>query len=468
MSFNESRHSHAPARAAGPRSETDAEVHDLIGVGFGPSNLAIAIALRGLGDTGLSTHFVEKQPRFVWHGGMLLPGSDMQISFLKDLALPRDPSSPFTFLAYLHEKGRLMDFINQKTFFPSRVEFNDYLGWAAERFASCVSYGEEVVALEPEVSGGAVDTVRVVSRGPEGRTRVRRARNLALATGGAPRVPELFAPLREAARVFHSSAYLARIDGLGLERHPAPRIAVVGAAQSAAEIFLDLTSRFPHGRVDMIVRGHALRPSDDTPFVNEIFHPEFTDFIFRQSEPRRRALIADFKSTNYSVVDADLIDRIYAILYQQRVTGDERHQVRRLTTVTQARVSRDEAAGAADAGAIVLDLSIGPDGVAGRETYDAVVLATGYGRDGGRALLSGIEPYVTIGAVGRDYRLASVPEFHPAVFIQGTNEGSHGLSDTLLSVLAGRGQEIADALIAACAAAEVRGEARVLRQAARM
>ncbi|MFG1472860.1 SidA/IucD/PvdA family monooxygenase [Xanthobacter agilis] len=189
----------------------------------------------------------------------------------------------------------------------------------------------------------------------------------------------------------------------------------------------------------------------------------WTDRAGWRRRPRRRALIADFKSTNYSVVDADLIERIYALLYQQQVTGDHRHQVRRLTQVTHA-----QAVGGAADGAIRLDLSMGPDGVAGAEIYDAVVLATGYSRDGGRALLSGLEPYVAIGAVGRDYRLATVPEFRPAVFVQGTNEGTHGLSDTLLSVLATRGQEIADALIAACAAAEVAAETQMLRQLARM
>lgn len=443
MTYSENRSSHAALR---PAEEGEERIHDLLGVGFGPSNLAIAIALQGLGESGISTHFVEKQPHFVWHGGMLLPGSDMQISFLKDLALPRDPGSSFTFLAYLHEKGRLMDFINQKTFFPSRIEFNDYLCWAAGRFDHCVSYGEEVVALEPEMSGNVVDVVRVVSRRADGQARVRRARSVALATGGTPRVPELFAPFRAEPRIFHSATYLSKIDSFGFERHAAPRIAVVGAGQSAAEIFLDLTQRFPQGHVDMIVRGHALRPSDDTPFVNEIFHPEFTDFIFHQSEPRRRALIADFKSTNYSVVDGDLIARIYGVLYQQRVTGDERHKVRRLTEVT--RVGQE-------AGTILLDLSIGPEGEAGRAAYDAVVLATGYVRDGGRALLAGLEPHVTIGTVGRDYRLATAPDFRPAIFIQGTNEGTHGLSDTLLSVLATRGQEIAEAVLAARSAAVV-------------
>ncbi|MDI4657620.1 hypothetical protein [Xanthobacter autotrophicus] len=102
-----------------------------------------------------------------------------------------------------------------------------------------------------------------------------------------------------------------------------------------------------------------------------------------------------------------------------------------------------------------LGVSIGPDGTEGRAIYDAVVLATGYARDSGRALLGGLEPYVTVGAVGRDYRLATAPEFRPAVFIQGTNESTHGLSDTLLSVLASRGQEIAEALLAARSAAAV-------------
>ncbi|WP_283812081.1 SidA/IucD/PvdA family monooxygenase [Bradyrhizobium archetypum] len=41
---------------------------------------------------------------------MLLPGSDMQISFLKDLVSLRDPTSPFTFLNYLHKRGRFAGF----------------------------------------------------------------------------------------------------------------------------------------------------------------------------------------------------------------------------------------------------------------------------------------------------------------------------------------------------------------------
>ena len=70
------------------------KIHDLIGVGFGPSNLALAIALQeGQPQTGaIDALFLEKQPHFAWHGDMMLDGTHMQISFLKDLATLRNPN----------------------------------------------------------------------------------------------------------------------------------------------------------------------------------------------------------------------------------------------------------------------------------------------------------------------------------------------------------------------------------------
>ncbi len=114
-------------------------VHDLIGVGFGPSNLALAIAIaehnagvrRTPGARGVTAAFVERQRGFGWHRGMLLEDATMQVSFLKDLVTLRNPQSDFSFLCYLQSRNRLVDFINQKNFFPSRVEFHDYLQWAA-------------------------------------------------------------------------------------------------------------------------------------------------------------------------------------------------------------------------------------------------------------------------------------------------------------------------------------------------
>lgn len=99
-------------------------IHDLIGIGFGPSNVALAIALsehnaRVGRQEAVTAHFFERQPAFGWHRGMLIDDATMQVSFLKDLVTLRDPSSEYTFLRYLQSRGRLIDFVNGKNLFRS-------------------------------------------------------------------------------------------------------------------------------------------------------------------------------------------------------------------------------------------------------------------------------------------------------------------------------------------------------------
>jgi L-ornithine N5-oxygenase len=408
--------------------------YDVIGLGFGPANLAIAVALdedRRVREHGLRYCFLEKKPAFEWHGGMLLDDSRMQISFLKDLATLRNPSSRYTFVNYLHEKRRLEAFINISTFTPSRLEYNDYLGWAAAQFSDRVHYGEEVIGVEPVLDGSDVTRVKVISRLADGRTRARITRNLVVSIGGEPVVPEAFRPLKGDARVMHSSSYLERIQAC---REP-KRLAVVGSGQSAAEIFSDLCGRYPSAEVSLVMRSQALRPADDSPFINEIFDPSYTDVVYGQSPEEREAFIQANAQTNYSVVNLDLIESIYHRLYLQKVTGHAPHNL-----LPQRNI---EAVQAGDAG-IRLTLS-GPEGVEDR-LYDAVVLATGYRRDGYKRLLGGLAEHLGEG-VERDYRLCCQPQMTAGIYLQGCCEASHGLSDTLLSVLAIRSQEVVDALL---------------------
>lgn len=45
------------------------EEYDLIGIGFGPANLALSIALREspeAAEAGMRFHFVERQAGFAW------------------------------------------------------------------------------------------------------------------------------------------------------------------------------------------------------------------------------------------------------------------------------------------------------------------------------------------------------------------------------------------------------------------
>jgi L-ornithine N5-oxygenase len=415
--------------------------HDLIGIGFGPSNLALAIALQERAEQGgkaFDAMFLERQPDYNWHGNTLVAQSELQISFLKDLVTLRNPSSRFSFVNYLKAHGRLVDFINLGTFYPCRMEYNDYLRWVAVQFAGQSRYGEQVLRVEPVVEAdGRVQRLNVISQNQQGCEVSRQTRSVIVSTGGTPKIPPVFAGFKDDPRVFHHARYLSAMATQACSRGEPMRIAVVGAGQSAAEAFIDLSDNFPNVQVDMILRAAVLKPADDSPFVNEIFGPDYTDLVFNQPETERERLIREYHNTNYSVVDLDLIERIYAILYRQKVSGIERH----------AFLCRRMIESASDVdGRVQLQLRDLATGSTEARRYDAVILATGYERRSHRELLAPLKDYLDDFRVDRDYQLLARPELETPVFIQGFSQHSHGLSDTLLSVLPARSGEIAAAL----------------------
>jgi L-ornithine N5-monooxygenase len=209
-------------------------VYDLVGVGFGPSNLALAIAVHehnAQPGEPVSAVFLERQEAFGWHRGMLIEDATMQVSFLKDLVTLRNPTSSFTFLSYLHECGRLIDFINHKNLFPLRVEFHDYFEWAAARVGDLVRYDHEVIEVAPVVRDGLVETLDVVVRDGDGALTSFRTRNLVLATGLRPALP---AGVSASPRVWHNRDLLTNVDRL--DGTDPRRLVVVGAGQSAAGV----------------------------------------------------------------------------------------------------------------------------------------------------------------------------------------------------------------------------------------
>ena len=239
-------------------------IYDLICVGFGPASLAIAVALH---DKGIPAQvlYLERQPEFRWHGGMLLPDARMQISFLKDLATLRDPRSHFTFLNYLKSKNRLVAFTNLSTFLPLREEYNDYLSWCASHFDQYVRYGQETLEIIPH-SGceRRVESWDVVSRNINtGQKSAFRARHIVIAVGGRPKIPAALSDLNSA--VVHSSSYSSTVPKMLVDKGSKRHVAVVGGGQSAAEIFSDLQNRTNNICLSLYIGDSALRPSDDSP-----------------------------------------------------------------------------------------------------------------------------------------------------------------------------------------------------------
>ncbi|SEQ99626.1 lysine N(6)-hydroxylase/L-ornithine N(5)-oxygenase family protein [Lentzea albida] len=397
-------------------------VLDLAGVGFGPSNLALAIAVEEH-ELPVRARFFEKQPRFGWHRGMLLEDATMQVSFLKDLVTLRNPTSAFSFLCYLRDRGRLIDFVNHKNLFPLRKEFHDYFEWAAERVEHHVSYGAEV--SEVRATGDGFEFTA-------GNQQVR-TRNLVLATGLEANLPDGIEP---GERIWHNKDLLTRVDTLEDPR----QVVVVGAGQSAAEAVAFFHDRFPRAEVHGVFARYGYSPADDSSFANRIFDPAAVDDFYAAPEDVKARLMGYHANTNYGVVDGDLIEELYRRVYREKVVGRQRlllHNTSRLTDVTSDGKCVVESL--ADGGQLPIDA-------------DVIVYATGYRPANPAGLLGDLGRHLERDERGRlkvtrDYRLVTDDTVRGGIYLQGGTEHTHGITSSLLSNTAVRVGEILDSVL---------------------
>jgi L-ornithine N5-monooxygenase len=401
---------------------------DVVGVGFGPSNLGLAIAIEeynAVSPRQLRAEFVEVKKRFGWHTGMLLPGTTMQISFLKDLATQRNARSRYSFVNYLAERNRLIDFINHQTFFPTRLEFHDYLSWAAQSVSAQVRYDTKAVAVRD--TGGRFE-VEVV--GPDGPIALR-TRNVVLAGGLTPRLPSGVQP---SGRQFHNHRLLEHLEELPELRHR--RFVVVGAGQSAAEVAEYLHDRFGAAQVHGVFARYGYSPADDSPFANRVFDPAAVDDFFSADPAVRRQLLDYHRSTNYSCVDLPLIESLYRREYAERVSGERRlflHGASSMRTVREGP------------GGVRVEISHNPTRKVTTFDCDAVVYATGFDPMPLRDILGELcDPQLLTDGpqVTRDYRLQASEHLSGNIYLQGGTEHTHGLTSSLLSNIAVRSAEI--------------------------
>lgn len=422
-------------------------IHDLLTIGFGPAGLSIAVAAH---EKRLNSFLaLEKQSEFKWHPGMLIPGASMQISFLKDLATLRDPKSEFTFLNYLFEHDRMLKFLNLNTFLPEREEYQNYMKWAAKKIEAggTVRYSTSVKSFEPTSDP---KILKVIAEGPEGQS-IHYTRNLIMCTGGQPHLPESFPrhPL-----VYHSSQFVEVLPKMQ-KRALRHGICVIGSGQSSAEIWTHLTKVYPEHKIDLKFRSSALKPSDDSPFVNEIFDPASRiDEWYKMDPIARKALIQESRATNYSVVRLTLLEQMYHHLYTQELPGHEKHHVLTPNSVIQGWQTNEDS--------VTLHVRNTATGRETSETFDHVFCATGYQRTFHTSLLSRFDDVLWLESipvedpdrqpiVDRLYRVSRIDGDEKAgIYLQGLCESSHGLSDTLLSVLATRGMEVVQDIQTRC------------------
>ncbi len=401
-------------------------VLDLAGAGIGPFNLSLAAQLDSIPQ--LSVRFFERRPSFAWHPGMMLPGAEMQTSILKDLVTATNPTSPWSFLAYLVAHKRFYQFLNAEYEAVPRKEFADYLGWVARGLTS-LRFGAGVREVHADDGFFSIAT----DDGAIG------ARNLSVGVGKIPARPAWAEQLTNS-RTFHSSEAAARLGDV-----KAPRVAVIGGGQSGAEIVDALLDLDQVSVIHWISRRPNFEPLDATPFTNELFTPAYMERFhglpeeLRLLHTRRQVLASDG-------VSASTLKKLYRRLYERKLeaaAGPDRG--------ISLRPFRDVIAADQDGPEISLSMRNGFDNSIETLAVDMIVLATGY-RFVLPEFLHSLENRIELSAIGEpvlasDFSLAWDGPRDNRIFVLNAGRHSHGIAEPQLSLAAWRSAVIANALL---------------------
>lgn len=332
---------------------------DVIGIGIGPANLGLAALLEEYED--VTCCFFEQETEFAWHPGMLIKGTDLQVSFLADLVTMANPRSKYTFLNYLHEINRLHRFYTFEQFDIPRREFNEYLSWVAGELDSC-QFGMKVEEVTDCEDGYLVKVRRL----KDGVLSEYRAKHVVLGTGSKPMIP-VDVPEAALPHVTHSSRYVDQQK----ELHEAETVAVIGSGQSAAEIFLDLLQHQKKGqKLSWFTRSSEFRELETAELGQELFTPKYVEYFHSLPYEERMNTLPRLAGLRNGI-DASTLSRIYQELYHSSVSGEEPSVLIQPMTELEAIHMEDEQQ-------LELHLKQWQLKREKKITADHVVLATGY------------------------------------------------------------------------------------------
>jgi lysine N6-hydroxylase len=413
----------------GTRSGDGAVSHlSCLGVGVGPANLSLASLM--CHRPGLRGLFLERRSEFGWHDGQQMPDATLQVSMLKDLVSLTDPTSPFSFLAYLHDRGRIYHYLNARFDAVPRMEFRNYLAWAAARNPNVV-FGEEVLTID-------FDTVFRIRTSRRELT----ADHVCIGVGNSAWTPPAGLPFLSDPQVFHVSDFTARAADM-----TGQRVTVIGGGQSGAEAFLDLinrpTDRLPR-RVAWVSRRQNFFPIDDSPFTNDYYMPDHSDYFAALPLSIRQQFNTQHLLSSDGISESTL-RQIYQRIYTHHYIHDRPDLIALYPHRNLSEVCRTPAG---DGYELTLKHGQHPDLTEHIDT-DTLIFATGY-RPHPMPFLEPLQhrlqyedaEYVI------DAHYAAIwdgPKDHH-LFLQNASRAQRGLADPNLSLLAWRSQRILDRL----------------------
>lgn len=343
-------------------SGTPTDPFDVIGIGVGPFNLGLAALLQPLVDDGeISALFLDERDHFSWHPGMMLPAATIQVPFLADLVTLADPTSSYSFLAYLKARHRIHQFYIRESFYPLRSEYSDYCAWVADQL-STVEFSRRVTDVRRTAEGlWRIDV--------QGSDAVLHARHVVMGVGTRPFIPEDLSHPDAAEGILHSADYLTHCDAI----EAAETVAVIGSGQSAAEIYRDLLDAPGERRLDWFTRSPRFFPMEYTKLSLELTSPDYTRHFHSLPMGTRDELNRRQRGL-YKGISGDLVDDIYDTLYR---LSTRRPVNTRLLADVHASFT-DEATTDGTTGRHHVALEHAQTGERSVTSADMVILATGY------------------------------------------------------------------------------------------
>lgn len=384
--------------------------YDFIAVGVGPFNLGLACLAQPIKD--INGLFFDKNESFNWHPGMLLEDTTLQIPFLADLVTLADPTSPFSFLNYIKEQGKMYSFYIRENFLLLRNEYNQYCQWAIEKMSN-IYFNTEVIQIDYSESE-AYYVVTTKCTKTETIT-IYTTKKIILGTGTSPHIPKSCQNLKENA--IHSANYLQNKSELQKKKS----ITVLGSGQSAAEVFNDLLEEIDtyNYQLNWITRSPRFFPMDYSKLTLEMTSPEYVDYFYNLPEEKRDELLSSQKLL-YKGINKDLIGSIFDTIYHKKVIGAIDVNLRTNSECIQSNYDEESEKFNLELHQVEQDQKY-------RHTTEALVLATGYSYKLPR-FLEGISERILWDKKGRfaTNRNYSIDANAAEIFVQNAESHTHG------------------------------------------
>lgn len=384
--------------------------YDFIAVGVGPFNLGLACLTQPIKD--INGLFFDKNESFNWHPGMLMQDTTLQIPFLADLVTLADPTSPFSFLNYIKEQGKMYSFYIRENFLLLRNEYNQYCQWAIEKMSN-IFFNTEVIQIDySESEAYYVVTTKCTKTEA---ISIYTAKKIVLGTGTSPHIPKSCQNLK--GKAIHSANYLQNKSELQKKKS----ITVLGSGQSAAEVFNDLLQEIDtyNYQLNWITRSPRFFPMDYSKLTLEMTSPEYVDYFYNLPEDKRDELLSSQKLL-YKGINKDLIGSIFDTIYHKKVIGAIDVNLRTNSACIQSNYDEESEKFNLELHQVEQDQKY-------RHTTEALVLATGYSYQLPR-FLEGISERILWDKKGRfaTNRNYSIDANASEIFVQNAELHTHG------------------------------------------